>query len=129
MMGVEYQIQDGVLMMTFAGTYQPEDVTERFLAALHDSACPSPVALLIDVTRSEVLAERPAAEIRRVAEFLGPYSERIGGRCAVVAPADVLFGLSQMGSVHTERVGVTSRVFRGRDEALAWLKGMSASRT
>jgi hypothetical protein len=129
MMGVEYQIQDGVLIMTFAGTYQPEDVTERFLAAIQDPACPRPVALLIDVTRSEVLAERPAAEIRRVAEFLGPYSERIGGRCAVVAPADVLFGLSQMGSVHTERVGVTSRVFRGRDEALAWLKGMSASRT
>jgi hypothetical protein len=129
MMGVEYQIQDGVLMMTFAGTYQPEDVTERFLAAIADPACPRPVGLLIDVTRSEVLAERPSSEIKRVAEFLGPYADRIGGRCAVVAPSDVQFGLSQMGSVHTERVGVTARAFRGRDEALAWLKGLSASRT
>src|SRR5262245_37992889 len=128
MMGVEYQIQDGVLMMSFTGTYAPEDVSDRFLAALRDPACPKPVALLVDVSRSEALADRPAAEIKRIAEFLGPYADRIGGRCAVVAPSDVHFGLSQMGSVHTERVGVTSRVFRARDPALAWLKGAPAAR-
>jgi hypothetical protein len=27
-----------------------------------------------------------------------------------------------MGSVHTERVGVTTRVFRTQEEALAWLR-------
>jgi hypothetical protein len=127
-MGVEYQIQDGVLVLSFTGTYEPEDVTERFLAAIADPACPKPVALLVDVSRSEVLAGRPSSEIKRVAEFLGPYADRIGRRCAVVAPSDVQFGLSQMGSVHTERVGVISRVFRGRDEALAWLKGLPATR-
>ena len=115
-------------MMSFAGIYEPDDVTAGFIAAMKDPACPRPVALLVDVSRSEVLAGRPAAEIKRVAEFLGPYADRIGGRCAVVAPADVHFGLGQMGSVHSERVGVTSRVFRGRDEALAWLKGISAPR-
>lgn len=127
-MGVEYQIQDGVLTMSFAGIYEPKDVTERFVAGITDPACPKPVALLVDVSRSEVLAGRPASEIKRVAEFLGPYADRIGGRCAVVAPSDVQFGLSQMGSVHSERVGVISRVFRSYDQALAWLKGMSASR-
>src|SRR5262245_14040078 len=129
MMGVEYQIQDGVLMMSFAGTYAPDDVADRFVAAIQDPACPKPVALLVDVSRSAVLAGRPAAEIKRIAEFLGPYAERIGGRCAVVAPSDVHFGLSQMGSVHTERVGVTSRVFRTRDQALVWLRGAPAPRT
>ena len=121
-MGVEYQIKDGVLMLSFEGQYTPEDVTERFLAAMKDPACPRPVAMLVDVSRSDVLATRPAVEIRKVAEFLGPYADRIGGRCAVVAPADVQFGLSQMGSVHTERVGVRSRVFRSREDALTWLK-------
>lgn len=128
-MAVEYQIKDGVLMMSFAGVYAPEEVTERFLAAMKDPACPTPVAMLVDVSRSDALATRPAVEIKRVAEFLGPYADRIGGRCAVVAPADVQFGLSQMGSVHTERVGVTSRVFRSREDALAWLKSAPASRT
>jgi len=115
--------------MSFAGRYEPDDITARFVAAMKDPACPRPVALLVDVSRSEVLAGRPAAEIKRVAEFLGPYADRIGGRCAVLAPTDVHFGLSQMGSVHSERVGVTSRVFRGRDEAVAWLKGLSTSKT
>jgi len=126
-MGVEYQFKDGVLMMSFAGQYGPGEVTERFLAAMEDPACPRPVALLVDVSRSESLATRPSEEIKRVAKFLGPYADRIGGRCAVVAPADVQFGLSQMGSVHSEGVGVTSRVFRSREDALAWLKGAPAS--
>jgi hypothetical protein len=56
-----------------------------------------------------------------VAEFLGTYAERIGGRCAIVAAADVLFGLSQMGAVFSERVGVTTRVFRTIAEATEWL--------
>jgi len=128
-MGVEYRIQDGLLTMSFAGKYEPQDVMDGFLAAMNNPACPQPVALLVDVSASEVLPGRPAAEIKRAAEFLGPYADRIGGRCAVFAPADVLFGLSQMGSVHTERVGVTSRVFRNREEAVAWLKDKSASRT
>ena len=121
-MGVEYSIADGVLNMTFEGVYQPVDVVNRFVEAMGDPACPRPVALLLDVSRSESLATRPAMDIRSVAEYLGPYSDRIGGRCAVVAPADVHYGLSQMGSVHTERVGVTSRVFRTREEALVWLR-------
>jgi hypothetical protein len=56
-----------------------------------------------------------------VAEFLGPYAGRIGGRVAVVAPSDVHFGLSRMGAVHSEQVGVAARVFRTADEALRWL--------
>ena len=127
-MGVEYQFQDGVLAMSFAGQYAPDDVTERFLEALKDPACPDPVPLLVDVSRSESLATRPAEEIKMVARFLGPYADRIGGRCAVVAPTDVQFGLSQMGSVHSEGVGVTSRVFRSRQDALTWLKGAPAPR-
>jgi hypothetical protein len=121
-MGVEYLIADGVLNMTFEGVYQPVDVVNRFVEAMSDPDCPRPVALLIDVSRSESLATRPAMDIRSVAEFLGPYADRIGGRCAVVAPSDVHFGLSQMGSVHSERVGVTSQVFRTRGDALAWLR-------
>jgi hypothetical protein len=127
--GVEYQIQDGVLTMSLAGQYAPADVTEAFLTAMKDPACPNPVPLLVDVSRSESLATRPAEEIKRVARFLGPYADRIGGRCAVVAPADVQFGLSQMGSVHSEGVGVTSRAFRNREDALTWLKSAPASRT
>ena len=121
-MPVRYSIQDGVLAMEFVGVYQSLDVMRTFLEALKDPNCPNPVALLVDVSGSESLATRPAEEIRMVAQFLGPYSARIGGRCALVAPSAVQFGLTQMGAVHAERVGVEARAFRTRDEALQWLK-------
>jgi hypothetical protein len=52
------------------------------------------------VSTSESLATRPAEEIRMVAQFLGPYVGADRGRCAVVAPAAVRSGLTQMGAVH-----------------------------
>lgn len=121
-MGVTYTIEAGVLRMELAGVYPATEVPARFLEALADPACPRPVALLVDVTRSQSLATRPASDIRMISEFLGPHAARIGGRCAVVAATDVQFGLGQMGAVHSGRVGVTARVFRSADEALAWLR-------
>jgi len=120
-MSVTYSIQDGILTMELAGTYLSADVIRQFLKALNDPKCPPRVALLVDVTRSESLAKRPTDEIRMVAEFLGSYAERIAGRCAVVAAPDVHYGLSQMGSVFSEAVGVTTRVFRTTSEAIDWL--------
>jgi hypothetical protein len=121
--GVTYTIQDGVIILEFTGTYVSAEIIRQFLKAMNDPACPPEVALMADVSRSESLAGRPTDEIRMVAEFLGPYSDRIGGRCAVVAGGDAQFGLSQMGAVYTEGVGVQTRVFRTREAALEWLKG------
>lgn len=95
-MAVEYSIRDGILTMDLSGTYESRDIVRAFLEAMNDAACPSPVALLIDVSRSGSFATRRSDEFRMVAEFIGPYADRIGGRCAVIAPSDVLFGLSQM---------------------------------
>lgn len=125
-MAVRYSIQDGLLKLEPVGTYEAREIPARFLEALADPACPRPVALLVDVTRSDSLATAPASQIRMVSEFLGPHADRIGGRCALVASSDVHFGLCQMGAVHCEDVGVTARVFRTTDEALAWLSDSSA---
>lgn len=127
-MAVHYQIRDGVLTLTLDGTYESRDVIRVFLEAIEDPKCPRPVALLVDVSRSKSLATRPAAEIKMVAEFLGPYAEHVGGRVAVVAPSDVAFGLSRMGAVHSEGVGITAQVFRAREDALVWLKETPVSR-
>jgi hypothetical protein len=127
-MAVQYSIREGVLTMELAGTYEPKDVVSRFLEAIAEPDCPRPAMLLVDVSRSESLATRSAADIRMVAEFLGPYAERVGGRCAVVAPSDVQFGLSQMGAVYSQGVGVSAQVFRTREDALAWLKSSPVPR-
>lgn len=120
-MPVRSLLAGDLLTLELAGTYLPEDIIRTFAAALEDPACPPRVSLLVDVTRSESLATRPAADIRNVARALGPYAERIGGRCAVVASSEVHFGLSQMGAAHSAAVGVEARVFRDREAARAWL--------
>jgi hypothetical protein len=127
-MPVLYNIQGNLLRMEFVGQYEPDDIIKTFVAAMNDPACPNPAALLVDVRRSEILATAPVAEIRRVAEFLGPYAARIGGRCAMVASSDVHFGLSRLGSVYSEGVGVEVQVFRDLESAAVWL-GVNPSKT
>jgi hypothetical protein len=118
---VSYAIDKNLLKLTLEGEYVPEDIVREFMAAMDDPECPRPVALLVDVSRSGSLATRSVEDIRRVAERLGDYKERVGGRCAVLAASDVNFGLSRLGSVYSEGVGVSTSVFRDLPEALAWL--------
>ena len=120
-MPVTYALVGPLLKLDLEGRYRPKDIVAQFLAGLADPSCPNRVALLLDVTRSESLETRAPHEIRRIAQFLGPYHARIGGRCAVVARTDVHFGLSKMGSVHSEAVGVRAAVFRDCKSALDWL--------
>jgi hypothetical protein len=68
------------------------------------------------------MATRASHEIRLVAESLKPYVERVQGRCAVLATKDIHFGLSRMGSVYTELIGVDAGVFRTEVEAIGWLR-------
>lgn len=130
-MPVRSVLEGDLLTIELTGTYVPPDILRTFAAALDDPACPPRVAVLIDVTRSESLATRPAEDIRAVARHLGTFAERIGGRCAVVATSEVHFGLSQMGATHSAAVGVEARVFRDRESARAWLapKGSESSST
>ena len=120
-MPVTYSIHGNLLKLEFIGRNAPDDVIKTFESAMKDPACPNPAALLVDVSRSESLATVPVPEIRRVAEHLGPFSGRIGGRAAVVASSDVHFGLSRLGSVYSEGVGVEVQVFRDVESAAAWL--------
>lgn len=126
-MSVQYMIRQGHIKMEFVGIYEPRDVVARFLDAMNDPACPNPAPLLIDVTRSESLATRPMADIRMVAEFLGPYAERIGGRCAVIAASEAHYTQSQLGALRSQAIGVAAQVFRSEAEALRWLEGNEAA--
>ena len=120
-MAVSYVIEKDLLRLNLEGEYTPEDIVRQFLTAIDDPKCPKPVALLVDVSRSASLATRPVEQIRTIAERLGEFKERVGGRCAVLASSDVNFGLSRLGSVYSEGVGVNTSVFRDLPEALAWL--------
>ncbi len=122
-MPVTYSFHGNLLKLELVGTYEPDDVIKTFVTAMNDPLCPNPVALIADVRRSETLATAAVADIRRVAEYIGPYGDRVGGRAAVVASSDVHFGLSRLGSVYSGAVGVDVEVFRDFESAVAWLSG------
>ena len=127
-MAVEHSFREGVLTIAAVGVYEPRDLVQAFLAAMNDPACPRPVAMMFDVSRSESLATRSTGEIRKMAEFAGSYADRIGGRLAVVAASDVHFGLSRIGAARSESIGVDAQVFRTAADALKWLGGPETAR-
>src|SRR5258705_12492832 len=96
-MPVTYALVGPLLKLDLEGRYRPEDIVAQFLAGLADPSCPNRVALFLDVTRSESLESRAPHEIRGIAQFLGPYHARIGGRCAAVSGTDGHFRLGRMG--------------------------------
>jgi hypothetical protein len=119
-MPVTYRITKDVAEMTLEGDCPPDEVIQIFHKVLDDPASPQKFMLLVDVRNSTSLATRATQEIIRVAEYLGPYKDRVV-RCAVLATENVHFGLSRLGAVYSETAGVMTSVFRDRDEALKWL--------
>jgi hypothetical protein len=109
----------------FEADYQPEDVIRTFQAAMDDPGCPPVVALLLDVRRSSSLGGRTSDEIRHVAEYVGPYRERLGGRLAILSGSELHYGMGRIGSVYSGGVGIDAKVFRDEESALLWLSGES----
>jgi hypothetical protein len=119
-MAVTYSVQNDLVEMALNGESTPDDVIQTFNKATEDPATPEQFVLLLDVRKSSTLASRPTADIIRVAEYLGPFQDRVQ-RCAVLATENVHFGLSRLGAVYSETAGVMTSVFRDREEAIQWL--------
>jgi len=107
--------------MELVGAYAPEEIVRTFDDVLRDPKLPEHAQFLLDVSGSEVMAQRSAEELRRVANVFGIHAQRFGGRCAVVVSSPVQFGLSRMAGAYVESDSVTIEVFDSPTEALAWL--------
>jgi SpoIIAA-like len=119
-MSATYRLNDDVVEMTLNGTTGIDEVIQTFHQALDDSNTPEEFVLLLDVRESSSLATRPTSEIIKVAEYLGPFQDRVK-RCAVLATENIHFGLSRLGAVYSETAGVMTSVFRDKEEAIDWL--------
>ncbi len=121
-MAVSYRFVENILRLDFVGVYPPDDIINAFDRALEDPRFPARNArFLIDVTRSESLADRSVDDLRRVAEYFASRSGRFGRRCAILAESAVHFGLMRMVVVFAEIKNAEARVFKDEEEAMAWL--------
>ena len=121
-MAVTYSFHRNILKMTFEGFYPSQAIIDSFEKALADPAFPPEnTGLLLDVNRSESLADRPVDDLRRVADYFARNADRVGRRCAIVAESTVHFGLMRMAVAFAEMYDAQARVFKNEEEAVEWL--------
>ena len=121
-MPVQYAVDGRLVRMELEGVYAPDDIISTFSAALEDPELPEHPRFLLDVTRSQVIAQRSADELRSVAEVFAAHAQHFGGRCAVVVGEPVQFGLVRMAGAFIESDSVVVEVFGNPDDAKAWLE-------
>jgi hypothetical protein len=119
---VTYQLdRDARFIETFcSGDTTLTEVLRHLRELEADPTLPERLDVLLDLGEQTSIPE--SAQLREVARAI----EQAGkngrwGSCAIVAPSDVLFGMSRMFEVFAEGVFASSRVFREREAARRWL--------
>jgi hypothetical protein len=119
---IEYEIDQSLSLIrtTCRGEVRFPDVIAHFRALREHASLPQGVDVLLDFTELETFPD--SEHIRSVALEVGSLMPAIQWRnCALVAPADLAFGIGRMFEMATETYFRAIMVFRKRDEAEAWL--------
>jgi len=120
----ELDLQRGLIRTRCTGPVVFAEVLEHFKALEADPACPDRLDVLLDL--SGIINLPSAGQVKAVAAETNRLLSRVHwGRCAIVAPSDVIYGVSRMFEMISEAYFSGLRVFRSYDEAEAWLVAQS----
>ena len=122
-MPVSFREDGGCAVLELRGSYTSREAYDAMvhgLASFHDAP---PRGLIVDVSHSAELANRPTPEILRAAQGLGMLGDRFSRRMAIVAPSTLAFGLMRMGAAHAENEGLVVRVCQTYESAREWVLG------
>ena len=125
-MTVTYEIdaQRGLIRTRCHGVVVFGEVLEHFKILEADPTCPTRLDVLLDLSDVETLPT--AGQVKAVALETNRVLTRVRwGRCAIVAPSDVVYGVSRMFEMISEAYFNGLRVFRSLEEAEAWLFAQS----
>ena len=129
-MPVPYLIDQAsrIIRTRCVGNVTFDEVMNHFRILADDPACLNYLNVLLDLTEMTSLPE--SKQLRSVSDQIGSVREAVQfGACAIVAPNDVLFGLTRMFSVFAENRFRVIQVFRKLDEAEVWLVGQLSPAT
>ena len=127
-MPVSHSFEGQYVVLSMRGHYSTQELRDAVEAALTDPQRTPLTALLFDLRESLSLEGRTAADVAKMARFLGERGAMYGNRLAMVAPTDLAYGLMRMGAVLAENGGVESAVFRDIASAVEWLERGTAGR-
>ncbi len=120
---VSYNISGVLLHLVMDGEYLPDDIRAKVSAAMADPRLQENTLFLMDMRTSQALSERTPDDLRAMANFLGGFSDRFGQRLAMIASAQLHYGLLRMASAFSAMEGFEANVFYEWDEAMDWLRG------
>jgi AcrR family transcriptional regulator len=123
-MPVVYQIdlQRRLIRTTCRGAIVLAEALDYFDQLERDVSRAGRLDVLFDFRETTTVPK--VAELRAVAERIGRVRALSFGACAIVTDSDVMFGMSRMFEVFTEKHFAAMRVFRDHVEAEVWLHSM-----
>src|SRR5690349_3666961 len=99
-MPVSFREEGGCAVLELHGSYTPKEAYDAMVAGLASFHDAPPRGLIVDVSQSAELANRPTPDILRAAQGLGLLGDRFSRRIGIVAPSTLAFGLMRMGGAH-----------------------------
>lgn len=124
-MALQSRMEKGVLVVRSVGDQSMEVGLAQLnagidLAVEAYSRTGQPTDMLIDLTESR--ESKGTTELEQIVIFLAQRCPPLSGRVALVAPEDLLFGLSRIFSARGSNAGLTGHVVREEDEAWEWIR-------
>jgi hypothetical protein len=120
-MPVLSRYDDKIIVIELSGEYSTDDARSVILNTFIDPTRPKDAVLLIDLTDSRSIYQRPSEKVVALAEYIDSFREYFSNRLALVAPDDLKFGLMRMTSVRAESLGIKIEIFRDYAKAREWL--------
>lgn len=117
-MPINFHTSNGVGVFTTIGDVDYLEGIEVLTHGLESIQSSDPLLVLFDLRQS--LEHRSTEEVAGIADLVKPYVSGTA-KIALLAEADLYFGLSRIFSVYVEDVKIAARVFREYDQALSWL--------
>ena len=119
---VERDESRGVVYFRVPDRAPTEEIIRTLSSTIAGTSEDRAARVIIDFTAITMAASGGFDEMRKVSGYVDRIQHmRSGARWALVAPADVAFGLARMFEILTADMQVEVMAFRSEEEALAWL--------
>lgn len=119
-MPLEFHLHDGVLEILVIGHYTTEQVVEAYDRAFAQLPVHQRTAIVVDARRSTTLLS--LSDYRLILGTYARHRHLMADRVAIVVADAAHFGGARQIGALLDTVGMLSRPFEDRDEAIAWVR-------
>lgn len=121
-MSFQIEEEQNIIVSCYEGRIGIEDLINQTAAILAAPEFKKSMNCLVDLTLAEPDMDIDFEKVNQYKEFIESIQETWGlCKWAIVAPDDLVFGLSRMYEMLSKNLSIQTRVFRSEQEAREWL--------